>query len=68
MSANTEGAWTAETPYTVDQLQHQSRRIRDLLRRQSQSPTTLAICQLVKGCRLTMNLATILAAENIKLR
>ena len=67
-SADAEGAWTAETPHTIDQLQRQAQHIQDLLRRQSQSPTTQAIRQLVKGCQLAINSATILAVENIKLR
>jgi hypothetical protein len=61
-------SWTAETPRTTDQLQQQARLVRDLLRRQSQSPTSLAISQLVKGCQLAMQSATILAEENMKLR
>jgi hypothetical protein len=60
--------WTAETPRTTEQLQQQARLVRDLLRRQSQSPTSLAISQLVKGCQLAMQSATILAEENVKLR
>jgi hypothetical protein len=67
-AADTGEAWTAETPRTVDQLQHQARLVQDLLRRQSQSPTSLAISQLVKGCQLAMQSATILAQENQKLR
>ena len=42
--------WTAETPRTVAQLQQQARHVQDLLQRQSQSPTSQAIRQLVKGC------------------
>jgi hypothetical protein len=61
-------AWTAETLRTVDQLEQQARHVQDLLCRQSQSPTSQAICQLVKGCQLAMNSATILAEENRKLR
>jgi hypothetical protein len=60
--------WTAETPRTTYQLQQQARLVRDLLRRQSQSPTSQAISQLVKGCQLAMQSATILAEENVKLR
>ena len=62
------GPWTAETPRTTAQLQQQARLVRDLLRRQSQSPTSLAISQLVKGCQLAMQSATILAEENTRLR
>jgi hypothetical protein len=55
-------AWTAETPRTVAQLEQQAQHVRDLLRRQSQSPTSQAIRQLA------MNSATILAEENRKPR
>ena len=67
-AAGESALWTAETPHTTEQLQYQARLIRDLLRRQSQSPTSRAISQLVKGCQLAMNSATILAEENQKLR
>jgi hypothetical protein len=63
-----EQEWTAETPQTADQLQQQARLVKQLLQRQSQSPTSQAIAQLVKGCQLAMNSATILAEENSKLR
>jgi hypothetical protein len=67
-AANASSAWTAETPRTTEQLQQQARLVRDLLCRQSQSPASLAISQLVKGCQLAMQSATILAEENTKLR
>jgi hypothetical protein len=54
-------SWTAETPRTTEQLQQQARLVKDLLRRQSQSPTSQAISQLVKGCQLAMQSATVLA-------
>ena len=68
IAADTESAWTAETPHTVDQLQKQARLVQGLLRRSSQSPTTKAVGQLVKGCQLAMTSATILAVENRKLQ
>ena len=61
-------SWTAETPRTTCQLEQQARLVQRLLQRQSQSPTSVAIAQLVKGCQLAMNSATILAEENSKLR
>jgi hypothetical protein len=67
-TAASEEPWIAETPRTTDQLQQQARLVKDLLRRQSQSPTSQAIRQLVKGCQLAMQSATILAQENQKLR
>jgi hypothetical protein len=60
--------WTAETPYTTTQLEKQARLIKQLLQRQSQSPTSQAINQLIKGCQMAMNLAVILARENTELR
>jgi hypothetical protein len=61
-TANSEVAWTAETPRTVAQLQQQARLV------QSQNPSSQAIRQLVKGCQIAMHSATILAEENTKLR
>ena len=67
-AADPESAWTAETPRTINQLQKQARLVQDLLRRSSQSPTTQAVSQLIKGCQLAMTSATILAVENKKLQ
>jgi hypothetical protein len=66
-AAGEAAAWTAETPRTTTQLAQQAQLVRALLQRQSQSPTTHAIAQLVKGCQLAMNSAAILAEENSKL-
>lgn len=66
--ATAEAVWTTETPHTIDQLNQQARLVRELLHRQSQSPSSRALAQLVKGCQLAMNSATILAEENSKLR
>jgi hypothetical protein len=60
--------WTVETPRTTDQLQQQTRLVKDLLRCRSQSPTSQAIRQLIKGCQLARQSATILTQENQKLR
>jgi hypothetical protein len=43
-------AWTAETPRTIDQLNHQAQLIQNMINRHSQSPTSRALAQLVKGC------------------
>ena len=59
--------WTSETPHTTAQLEQQARLIRNLLQRQSQSPTSQAMNQLIKGCQLAMHLAVILAKENTEL-
>jgi hypothetical protein len=58
-------AWTAETLRTVAQLEQQARHVRDLLPRQSQNPTSQAICQLIS--QLAVYSTTILAEENTKL-
>lgn len=68
LAADAEVAWTSETPHTIAQLEQQAQLIQARLSRQSQSPTTYAIRQLIKGCQLAMNSATILAEENKKLR
>lgn len=67
-AADPEVAWTAETPHTIAQLEQQARLIQSRLSRQSQSPTSQAIHQLVKGCQLAINSVAILAEENKKLR
>lgn len=67
-AATAEAVWTTETPHTTNQLNQQAHLIRELLQRQSQSPSSRALAQLVKGCQLAMNSATILAEENSKLR
>jgi len=67
-TADNNVAWTAETPRTVAQLQQQVHYLQDRLRRQSESPTTLAIRQLAKSAQLAMQSATILAEEVKKLR
>jgi len=61
-------ATQTETPHTVAQLQQHVRYLQDRLRRQSESPTTIAIRQLAKSAQLAMQSATILAEENKKLR
>ena len=61
-------SWTSETPHTTAQLEQQARLVRDLLQRQSQSPTSQAVNQLIKGCQTAMHSAVILAKENSELR
>ena len=60
--------WTSETPHTTAQLEQQARLTRDLLQRQSQSPTSQAVSQLIKGCQIAMHSATMLVKENSELR
>ena len=59
--------WTSETPHNINQLDQQARLLKDLLQRQSQSPSQ-AVNQLIKGCQLAMHSAVIVAKENIELR
>ncbi|EKG09025.1 hypothetical protein MPH_14000, partial [Macrophomina phaseolina MS6] len=60
--------WTSETPHTIAQLEQQARLVRDLIQRQSQSPTSQAVNQLIRGCQMAMHLAVVLAKENSELR
>ena len=60
--------WTSETPHTTAQLEQQARLVRDLLQRQSQSPTSQAVSQLIKGCQMAMHSAAILTKDNSELR
>jgi hypothetical protein len=55
-------------PHNLSELDGQARLIRGLLQRQSQSPSSLALQQLVKGCQLAMSSAALLATENSDLR
>ena len=57
-----------ETPHTVAQLQQQAKLLQERLHRQSQSPTSQLLRQVIKGCQIAMQSATILAEENKKLR
>jgi len=56
------------TPHTIAELQQQVRYLQERLRRQPESPTSVAIRQLAKSAQLAMQSATILAEENKKLR
>ncbi|USP78806.1 hypothetical protein yc1106_06231 [Curvularia clavata] len=67
-SGTTNSAWQAETPHTVAQLQQQAKCLQDRLHRESQSPTSQLLRQVIKGCQIAMQSATILAEENKKLR
>ncbi|USP74405.1 uncharacterized protein yc1106_01679 [Curvularia clavata] len=63
-----QAAAQTETPHTVEQLQQQVRYLQERLRRQPESPTSIAIRQLAKSAQLAMQSAVILAEENKKLR
>jgi hypothetical protein len=60
--------WTSETPRTIHQLEKQAQLVRDLIQRQSQSPTSQAVNQLVKGCQIALHSAVILTKEVSVLR
>jgi hypothetical protein len=66
--AAAQAAAQTETPHTVAELQQQVRYLQERLRRQSESPTNVAIRQLAKSAQLAMQSATILAEENKRLR
>ena len=65
--ASSAPAWTSETPHNTAQLEQQAKLIHELLQRSSQSPTSQAVNQLIKGCQLAINSAILLATENKKL-
>jgi hypothetical protein len=68
---NPQGNWVPETPQNIIGLQRQSDTIKALLKQHTQSPPTptkQALDQLIKGCRLAMHSAVILATENRDLR
>jgi hypothetical protein len=65
--ASSAPTWTSETPHNTAQLEQQAKLIRELLQRSSQSPTSQAVNQLIKGCQLAINSAVLLATENKKL-
>lgn len=54
-----------ETPHTVAELEQQVRYLQERLRRQPESPTSIAIRQLAKSAQLAMQSAIILAEENV---
>jgi hypothetical protein len=60
--------WTSETPHNLVELEHQARLVHNLLQRQSQSPSSQAINQLIKGCQMAMHSTVILTKENTQLR
>jgi hypothetical protein len=63
--------WAPETPHNIAELDLQTKAIQSLIRYRTQSPpspTIQAVNQLIKGCQMAMQSATILAAENKKLR
>ena len=63
--------WVPETPHNIIELGHQTKAIQSLIRYRTQSPpspTVQAVNQLIKGCQIAMHSATILVAENKKLR
>lgn len=65
------GPWIPETPHNMAELDLQTKAVKGLIRYRTQtppSPTVHAINQLIKGCQMAMHNATLLAAENRKLR
>jgi hypothetical protein len=66
-SQSTNSSWLA-TPYTLRQLHKQASSVKKLLNRRSESPSQIAIQQLIKGCEMAMHSAALLAKENHDLR
>ncbi|KAL1957115.1 hypothetical protein VTO42DRAFT_6373 [Malbranchea cinnamomea] len=70
-SHSSQASWATATPHDVRQLELQSEKVKKYLQRCTQSPsspTIRALDQLVKGCRMAMHNAAILAAHIRKLR
>jgi 7-keto-8-aminopelargonate synthetase-like enzyme len=65
--ASTNSSWLA-TPHTLRQLHKQASSVKKLLNRRSQSPSQIAIQQLIKGCEMAMHSAALLTKENHDLR
>jgi hypothetical protein len=64
-------SWIAETPHNIAKLQQQTVLIRRYLKRRTHSPpspTEQALSQLVKGYKIAMSSAILLAGENKRLR
>jgi len=68
INAAAQAVAQTETPHTVAELQQQAKLLQDRLQRGSQSPTSQLLRQVIKGCQIAMQSATILAEENKKLR
>jgi hypothetical protein len=63
--------WAPETLHNTVELELQSKAIKDYLQHRTNSlpsPTEAALDQLIKGCAMAMNSATLLAEENRQLR
>ena len=63
--------FTPKTPQTLKQLRRQAASVQKLIKEQLQSlptSTDIALGQLIKGCQLAMQSATLLAKENEDLR
>jgi hypothetical protein len=61
----------AETPHNIAELQKQTALLKRYLKRHMHSPpisTKQALGQLVKGCKMAMSSAVLLASKKMKLR
>ncbi|KAL1952461.1 hypothetical protein VTO42DRAFT_5300 [Malbranchea cinnamomea] len=66
-SHSSQASWATATPHNVRQLELQNEKVKKYLRCCTQSPpspTTRALHQLVKGCRMAMHGAAKMAAQN----
>jgi len=53
--SSSHGPWTAKTPQSTEEIQHQMHLIRHIIDRNSQSPPNQAINQMAKACETTMH-------------
>ena len=53
--SSSHGPWTAKTPHSTQEVQHQMHLIKHLIDRHSQSPSNQAVHQLAKACETTMH-------------
>ncbi|CAG8971695.1 hypothetical protein HYALB_00003163 [Hymenoscyphus albidus] len=63
--------WVPETPHNTYEADQQTQTIKASIKRRTNvlsSPTAIALDQLVKGCKMAMQSATVLAEENRRLR
>lgn len=70
-TSHSSANWSPKTPHNIKNLIRQTNTIERLIRQHSthpNSPTKRALDQLIKGCSLAMNSATILTQENQELR
>ena len=61
--SSSHGPWTAKTPHSTQEVQHQMHLIKHLIDHHSQSPPNQAVHQLAKACETTMHEVTMLQEQ-----